>query len=223
MNSPDDAIFPVRPPSKRQTENQGEKRFVIMYHGSLIERNGLDLAVEALARVSATIPGVELRIYGSPNAFLERVMASVRRRGLDRFVRYLGPKMSEQIAEAIEDCDLGIIPNQRSIFTEINTPTRIFEYLALGKPVITPRAPGICDYFSEDSLIYFELGNAEDLASKIEYAFRHPQEMMEVTKRGQEVHRVHTWSQERTKLINLVAHLLCDADASVRTRIETAQ
>ncbi len=56
---------------------------------------------------------------------------------------------------------MGLIPNHRSAFAEINTPTRIFEYLALGKPVIAPRAAGISDYFDEGSMIFFELGNAE--------------------------------------------------------------
>jgi glycosyltransferase involved in cell wall biosynthesis len=149
-------------------------------------------------------------------------MASVRDRGLEGAVQYFGPKMSEQIAEAIEECDLGIIPNQRNIFTELNTPTRIFEYLALGKPVITPRAPGICDYFDDESLIYFELGDVEDLARKIEWAFQHPDEVIEVIKRGQEVHRAHTWSEERSTLTNLVAALLPGTEASV-TALTAAQ
>jgi glycosyltransferase involved in cell wall biosynthesis len=217
MNSPDEKIFRLpagfapSPPLEGEScrRQQGLKeRFVIMYHGSLVERNGLGLAVEALARVRVAIPEAELRIYGSPSSFLQRVMDSVRICGLEKSVQYLGPRLSEQIAEAIQECDLGIIPNQRNIFTEINTPTRIFEYLALGKPVIAPRARGICDYFDEHSLIYFELGNADDLAHKIEYAFHHPEEIAEITRRGQEVHRAHTWSEERAKLINLVGELL---------------
>ena len=60
--------------------------------------------------------------------------------------------------------DIGVIPNRRSIFTEINTPTRIFEYLSQGKPVIAPRVPGIVDYFGPEDLVFFELGDADDLA-----------------------------------------------------------
>ena len=82
-------------------------------------------------------------------------MQSVRAQGLTSAVQYLGPIRLEDIVGAIEDCDVGVIPNQRSVFTEINTPTRIFEYLAVGKPVIAPRAGGIRDYFDEESLIFF--------------------------------------------------------------------
>jgi glycosyltransferase involved in cell wall biosynthesis len=223
MNSPDERIFQLRVPDSDAGMKNGNKPYIIMYHGSLVKRNGLDLAIEALAQLRSSIPGMELRIYGSSNSFLERVMASAQDRGLGGRVHYLGPKMSEQIAEAIEECDLGIIPNRQNIFTELNTPTRIFEYLSLGKPVITPRAPGICDYFDDESLIYFELGNAEDLARKIEWAFHHPKEVMEITKRGQEVHRAHNWSEERLTLTNLVAGLLAGAEIPIPSTLTAAQ
>src|SRR5205823_2618353 len=103
----------------------------------------------------------ELRIYGSATPFLESVIGFVLNHGLADVVHYLGAKSLDEIAKAIEDCDVGIIPNRRSVFTEINTPTRIFEYLALGKPVIAPFAPGITDYFEKQDLFFFEFGNAE--------------------------------------------------------------
>ena len=128
-------------------------------------------------------------------------METVRDRKLEDSVQYLGPKPLEQIVEAIEGCSVGIIPNHRSIFTELNTPTRIFEYLALGKPVIAPDAPGITDYFGQESLIFFELGNADDLGRKIEYVFRNPAKVREVTGRAQEIHLAHTWQAEKVESI----------------------
>ena len=99
-------------------------------------------------------------------------------------------------------------PNHRNIFTEINTPTRIFEYLALAKPVIAPRTKGIRDYFGDDELIFFDVGNADDLARKIEFAFFHPTEVAETVKRGQAVYLSHTWSRERLTLVNSIGELL---------------
>jgi glycosyltransferase involved in cell wall biosynthesis len=206
MNSPDSEIFPFREARPRRPE-ASNKRFVIMYHGSLVDRNGLDLAVEALALARKTIACPELRIYGRSTPFLERVMEQVRRYGLEDCVSYLGPKQLEDLVIAIEDCDVGIIPNQRNAFTDINTPTRIFEYLALGKPVIAPRTPGILDYFDSESLIFFDSGNFEELAEKIEYVFSHAQESAEIARRGQEIYRAHIWSQEKSNLVSLVSAL----------------
>ena len=207
MNSPDENIFQFRDVHLSNTP-RGNKPFVIMYHGSLVERNGLELAIKAFARVRSTIPNAELRIYGSRNPFLDRMMKMVKKQGMEGSVHYLGPKPLEKIVEAIEESDVGVIPNLRNIFTELNTPTRIFEYLALGKPVITPNAPGITDYFDEESLVFFELGDDADLARKIEFVFNRPERAVEITKRGQEVHQAHMWREERMKLIGLMTRLL---------------
>jgi len=209
MNTPDNDIFHIRPPracaSASQTSN---KRFVVMYHGSIVERNGLDLAVDAFARVRESIPAAELRIYGARTAFLDRVMDAAKSKGLDEAIRYLGPKRLEDLVPAIEDCDVGVIPNQRNPFTEINTPTRIFEYLALGKPVVAPYTPGVKDYFSDESLLFFESGNSEELARKIEYVFAHAKEANEIAERGQQIYLRHIWSQERKTLVGMVSEVL---------------
>ena len=212
MNSPDEAIFPFRAAqSSARISEVPQKRFVMMYHGSLVERNGLDLAVEALARVRAAIPTVELRIYGRETPFLQIVMRQARRKGLTDFVSYLGSRSLEGLVGEIEACDVGLIPNRRSAFAEIHTPTRILEYLALGKPVIAPRTAGITDYFDKSSMVFFELGSAEDLARKLEYVISHPGEISEIVRRGQEVYREHCWQTERQRLIGLVNGLLSEA------------
>jgi glycosyltransferase involved in cell wall biosynthesis len=208
MNSPDEEIFQDRPSRSDLAGRDASKPFVIMYHGSLVERHGLDLAVMAMGKIRESIPSVELRIYGRSTPFLEQVMDSVRTLGLDEVVRYLGPKNLEQIAEAIRQCDVGIIPNRRSVFTELNTPTRIFEYLSQGKPVIAPRTQGILDYFGPQDLVFFELGDADDLAVKLEYVFRHPEEMVGLAERGQGVYKTHKWSNERLRFVSLVGGLL---------------
>jgi glycosyltransferase involved in cell wall biosynthesis len=211
MNSPDEAIFQFRPPESRGSANGVTSgRFVIMYHGSLVERNGLDLAVEAIATLRKVASSAELRIYGRATPFFNRVMRRVRDRGLQDHVQYLGPKSLEELVPAIADCDVGIIPNRSSAFAEINTPTRIFEYLALGKPVIAPYSPGISDYFDDKSLIYFELGNVQDLTRKIEYALLHPVEVTEIVKNGQAVYQKHSWYIESKRLTSLVGGLLPD-------------
>jgi glycosyltransferase involved in cell wall biosynthesis len=205
MNAPDEGIFAFRPAECSVADG---RPFVIMYHGSILERNGLDLVVEALRLMRPSVPHAELRIYGPSTPFLEQVMNSTQQRGLNGAVRYLGPKNLEEIAQAIDECDVGVIPNRRSIFTQINTPTRIFEYLSRGKPVIAPAAPGIEDYFSPEQLLYFELGNAQDLADRLVFAATHPQEVRRTTERAQEVYRAHQWQCERGRFVALVADLL---------------
>jgi glycosyltransferase involved in cell wall biosynthesis len=209
LNSPDEDIFRFQPPrSKSLNGRDPAQPFVILYHGSLVRRNGFDLAVDALEIVSKRIPTARLMVCGEHTLFFEEVMESARKRGLQEIVQYLGARNLNQIVEAIESCDLGIIPNHRNIFTEINTPTRIFEYLALGKPVIAPQARGIQDYFGEEELIFFKLGDAGDLARQIEFVFFHPHDLERIVQRGQEIYLAHTWSREKLNLLKPISELL---------------
>jgi glycosyltransferase involved in cell wall biosynthesis len=209
MNAPDGQIFPLRMlDSNDITLRTDNSHFVIMYHGSLVERNGLDVAVDALARVRQTIPGAELRVFGTPSPFLDRVMETVQNRGLQDVVHYRGRKRLEDLIPEIDDCDLGVIPNHRNAFTDINTPTRVFEYLALGKPLIAPSTQGIRDYFDKDSLLFFEPGNSEDLARQIEYAFLHRREVLDIARKGQKIYLEHTWERERETLVGRISEIL---------------
>lgn len=213
MNAPDDRIFPYREANSNPRRSAGEP-FVVMYHGSLVERNGLELAIDALARLRGNMPAVKLSIYGRSSPYLEQMMEKVRTLGLEDSVRYHGSKTLEELVDEIASCDLGVIPNPRNAFTEINTPTRIFEYLSLGKPVVAPRTSGIEDYFGAHSLLFFEPGSADDLARMIVYAVEHPQQMTACAARGQQIYQVHNWQQERATLVNLVANLLAAKSAN---------
>ena len=215
MNSPREDIFKFRP-CDSSTAFDPSAPFVIMYHGSITERHGLDLAIQALGIVRRSIPHAELRICGANTPFLDNVLDSMRCAELAVAVHHLGEKTLEEIAEEIDRCNVGIIPNRRSIFTELNTPTRIFEYLSRGKPVIAPAAPGIKDYFNENELIYFELGNAEDLARRIEFVYSCPRDAATIAEAGQAVYSAHLWSRERAKFLRVVDDLLSPKSRPLR-------
>lgn len=207
MNAPDENIFGFRRFQKSDKPSD-DKPFVIMYHGSIVERNGLDRAVEAFLIARKTIPNAEFRIYGVSTDFLETVLASVRNKGVNGAIRYLGPLRMELVVKAIEECHVGIIPNRQSIFARINTPIRIFEYLSRGKPVIAPDTPGISDYFSSADLVMFELGSVEDMARKINYVYSCQEEVGEIVQRGQEIYLAHSWGRQKGGFVSLVGELL---------------
>lgn len=206
MNTPDEQLFsasdlPVAPSSHGQ-------EFRIMFHGLIAERHGLSTAVEALKILSDQVPHAVLDIYGGKNTYLQEVTALAERIGVGTRCRYQGKRPIDAIPAAISECNLGIIPNKRTPFTEINFPTRIFEYLCMGKPVIVPRTEGIRDYFDEESIIYFEPNDPEDLARKIAWVYMNPRKVEEVIARGLRVYAEHRWSAEKKKFLSLVFSLL---------------
>lgn len=215
MNSPDERRLSYRA-ARSYSRPGSDVPFAIMYHGSLVERNGLELAVDALARLRESVPRAELRVYGRSTPYLEQVFAKAEKLGLRDRVRYLGVRSMEQLGAEIQDCDIGVIPNQQNAFTDINTPTRIFEYLALGKAVVAPNTPGILDYFGPDELFYFTSGDATGMADAIRRAATNWTEAVATAERGQRVYLRHTWRQEKEALIQSVCNLLGEDPAPAR-------
>jgi glycosyltransferase involved in cell wall biosynthesis len=208
MNSPDETIFPLQMRPPNPSARDARKKFTVMYHGSIVERNGLDVGVDAFARVLQNIPNAELKIYGTKTPFLDQVMEQVSKLGLQDSVHYLGVRHLEDLVHEIDLCDVGIIPNQRNAFTDINTPTRLFEYLSRGKPVIAPRTAGIQDYFDPESLFFFEPGDVAGLTQQIEYVASHVNKTDEVVDRGQQVYLENRWTRQQQTLMNMIAELL---------------
>ena len=207
MNSPETAIFdPGRFPHVNGKPVK-DKPFVLMYHGLIVERHGLDLAIQAVARLRMRIPGLQLHMYGEPTDYSKKMMELVRELKVEDMVHAHGFKPLDEIARDISQIDLGVIPNRLSSFTRINFPTRIFEYLAMHKPVMVPETKGISDYFKADEILYFEAGNVEQLAAKIEWAYEHPVEMRDLMERGRKIYEHHCWDMEQEKLLGLVGRL----------------
>lgn len=182
--------------------------FTLMYHGLIVERHGLDLAVEAVAQLYSRIPGITLHLFGEPTEYLEKIFALAQKLNLKNAIHFHGFKTLPEIARNIVQADLGIVPNRLSVFTQINFPTRIFEYIAMNKPVIVPSTRGIRDYFNDEEILFFEPDNVNDLARKIEWASQNPAGLRRLLENGRRVYEKNRWESEQEKFLGLVNGLL---------------
>ncbi|MCX6953128.1 MAG: glycosyltransferase [Verrucomicrobia bacterium] len=207
MNSPQEELFdPDRFGAGRDGPPENGE-FRIMHHGSIVHRHGVDVLVEAVALLRPKIPSIVLDIYGSRTAFIDTVLARAAELGIADVVHYHGPKTQAEIAVAIRHCHLGVVPNRRSAFTETNFPTRLFEYLAMHRPVVAPSTEGIHDYFTGEQMMYFEPGDVADLAAKILWVREHPAETRTFVDQGRKVYRQHLWSREKAHFLQVVSGL----------------
>ena len=132
------------------------------------------------------------------------ILLLVRELGVEKMVEYGGFKSQREIAQIISTIDLGLIPNRLNPFTSVNFPTRIFEYLAMNKPVLMTRTKGVQDYFAEDEILYFEAEKIGELAQKIEWAWEHPVETRGFVEKGRRVYEKHVWRLEEARFAGLV-------------------
>ena len=205
MNSPQIDIFKEKFDSQKILALNQKESVNIMYHGMLSERNGLLTAIDAIRLLDKYKSDIRFNIYGDGDPeFIKDFLGRIESYELDEQIKFFGFKPLIEIAEIIETADIGIIPNNRNPFTELNMPTRIFEYLCKGVPTIAPRTQGICDYYSDDNLFLFEPGNASDIALQIEKIIINPTATVELTKRSIEIYQRNNWELQAEYLVNQI-------------------
>lgn len=203
MNSPQESVFgAVEHRGRREPDN----KFIIMYHGTITERYGLDTAVEALVLVRKAIPTAELHVYND-GEFLETVKKQVEDLKLQNCVSFHGRVTLEQIAEIIPSIDVGVVPNHRDAFTEINLPTRILEYICMNRSAVAPRTTGVLDYFNDETVHLFEPDDAADLARVLIDIYKDKEKRDKILQGGIEVYQKYTWAKQKENLLELVAEL----------------
>lgn len=207
MNSPDHSIFHNGSPVKKSTKSTENNLFTVMYHGTIVERNGLDTALYAIYNIKDQIPNIIFDVYGDGD-WAQDFLTLVDELKLNDVVRYHGFVPLEHIVTAIEHICVGLIPNKKTPFTEINLPTRIFEYLCMNKYVIVPKTQGILDYFNDDSMIFFEPGNWKNLSQKIYDVYSNTESFSETLEKGIDVYHHHRWDIQRQYFIQVVSSLL---------------
>lgn len=158
LNYPDSSMF------NNALRTRGDDgRCVMIYPGSLNKHQGLDIAVKAFDRIKDQVPEARFDIYGEGPEKTE-IAGIIVRRGLQERVRILPVLPIKQIAGVMANADIGVVPKLDDSFGGEAFSTKIFEFMALGVPVIAA-STRIDRYYFDDSLVkFFQSGDEQSLA-----------------------------------------------------------
>jgi len=204
MNVADDQIFH---PIKKDHKDEGDRRtFRLIYHGSMHQRYGLDLAVRAIDQVRQEIPGVHLLLVGT-GPFKPNLKKMVDDLGLQEYVTIEPLHLAEELPDLIRSCDLGVVPYLSDRFTDGLVPTKLLEYAAMELPAVASRTTAIQAYFSDTNTEFFEPGDVNDLSRCILMLFQNPDRLTELSLKSRNFNQRYNWSQISTEYVSLVNRL----------------
>lgn len=205
MNVADDRVFNRVPAYEQRPRGKGT--FTIIYHGTLSERYGIDVAIRAIDKVRQRVPEIRLIVHGS-GEFEKQLAELVLALKLDRHVEFSRRSLSTaQLAEMIRTADVGIVPNRNDIFTDEILPTKLMEYVALGIPVIAARTRAIATYFDDTMVQFFEPGNVDDLAQRIVSVQKDRARLAELVQHSDQFNQQHNWAAVAAGYVTLVDQL----------------
>jgi len=188
-NTPDESLFFV---DADAADDQLRHEFLVCCHSTLLPRYGLDTLITSVSLLTH-LPDVRLEIFGAGDD-RARLDALVSRLGLGARVTLRGLHPLGELAGLLRRADVGVVPLARTPFTEIMAPNKLFEYVALGKPVIASRLAGIERYFTDREVLFVEPGDASALAAAIERLYADPALRDQLASRALERFKAYRWS-----------------------------
>lgn len=112
-----------------------DHRPIVMYAGSLEPYQGLDLLLQAFARVLEKRPEAFLVVIGGTPEQVEHYQGSAQRLGLDGYHRFVGRVPPAAVKECIPKARVLTSPRIEGT----NTPLKIYEQVASGVPLVATR------------------------------------------------------------------------------------
>ncbi len=193
---------------RNQTDLAEKKNFTILYHGVIAENRGILETVQAMEIVSGKNRHVKLVIIGN-GLGRDNVEKLIRERKLQSCVELLSPVPQEEIPNFIQAADCGIIPLPDYKFWRISSPLKLFEYLAMSKPVILSRIEAHVSVLNDRPAgIYLESVSPEAIADAINSAYQHRHKMKEWGDSGRRlVMENYTWHNQTEQLIRYLSEL----------------
>ncbi len=140
---------------------------VIGFIGSYFAWEGLDVLLEALPQILAAQPGLQVLFVGGGQH--EPVLrAIVKRLALESRVIFAGSVSHERVPQAYAAIDLLVYPRTRMRLTDMVTPLKPLEAMALGKPFVASDVGGHRELVRDgETGVLFKAGDRADLASAV--------------------------------------------------------
>jgi glycosyltransferase involved in cell wall biosynthesis len=141
---------------------------VLGYIGSLVSYEGLDLLIESLPSVKErTNTPFKLMIVGD-GAYMEKLQRLTHDLGLDDDVMFVGRVPHEEVERYYSIVDIAPFPRLPQPVTEMVSPLKPFEAMAMEKAVIASNVQALSEIVIHDETgILFRKGDPSDLAEKL--------------------------------------------------------
>jgi len=179
-----------------------------VYHGTMAERLGVDLIIQAVARLRDRMPCARLHLWGHGDdlAGFQRLAGEL---GIDDLVLFK-PKgfPLQELPTQLASMNLGVVGNRRNAATDLMLPVKLMEYVSQGIPAVVPRLKAIEHYFSDAMVTYYEPEDVQSLADAIYRLYCEPERRSTQVERAGAFLDEYGWERQGVDFVNLYQQLV---------------
>ena len=122
---------------------------VLFFMGWLYHFSGLQEVANSLAKVKDQYPNLKLFIVGDGDAYedLKKLREQLH---LEDQMIFTGKQPFEKIPQLIATADICLLPAQDNEIMHDIVPIKMYEYMAMGKPIVSTKLSGVMKEFGEN-------------------------------------------------------------------------
>ena len=142
--------------------------YIILYQGQVSEDRGILILVDAFIKTINEFSSVRLKILGPVRSkeFMEILQEKINKSNLSNEIELIGEIQHKEVWNYMEEAYIGVIPSLRTPRVMVDTPTKLFEYMATRCAVIATDVPPL-SYFLKDAGELVQPGSIDELANGI--------------------------------------------------------
>jgi glycosyltransferase involved in cell wall biosynthesis len=178
--------------------------FSILYVGGFGIHRGIHTAIQAMPLVLNKITNARLILVGSGGNEVELKRLAIES-GVEETVEFCGLQPFDSIPSYISASDICLVPHISSGHTNSTIPHKLFQYMALAKPVIVSSAKPLARIVEETKAgLVYPSGDADALAEAIIKLHDDSELAANTSQAGlKAVKETYNWQFEGNKLIKL--------------------
>lgn len=183
---------------------------VIVYHGQLSSDRGIIILIKAFIQLKNYIPSAVLNLLGTPrtNEFKSEMVHLINSSPYKNDIKLLDEVPHRDIWSLLEKSHIGIIPSLRTPRVIVDTPTKLFEYMASSCAVVATDTPPV-RYFAEDCSILVEPDDVNSLVDGILEIGTNKNKFLSYIEDGQKkIKNRYNWQKTEKKLLSLYEKIL---------------
>ena len=191
-------------PGGSAVRRRANDRFRIGFVGTLKPWHGLDVLVDAFARIHRSSPQSQLLVVGTgPEG--PALVTDLLQRGLLGATELTGAVARDLVPALLASMDVAVAP-ARSGEHYYFSPLKIFEYMAAGLPIVAARIGQIAEIIEHEvNGLLCEPGDGMDMALAIDRLRRDPALGARLGAAAREtVVKSHTWAHTVDRILDLV-------------------
>ncbi|MCA8910779.1 MAG: glycosyltransferase [Planctomycetes bacterium] len=175
----------------------------VVWVGTLQFWKGLGLLLDALVAA----PELRLKIVGGGKPENEqRLRDEIAKRGITERVELTGRVAQKDIPLHVKDacCAVHPLPPEHSISARFTSPLKVFEYMAMGVPIVAAGVPSVKEVLRDgENARLYEPGDATALAAALQEVAGNPEPANKLSKQAVTDAQQYTYRQRATRLIDL--------------------